>query len=135
MICHKCKKEVTFTGRKVLRESLCNHCESYLRCCCNCFFYDEFAYNKCREPAAERVRDKERVNFCEFFQPNGAKPKANTRADEAREKLKELFSDKMESEDASKHTWTPFDDNRRAEEARKKLNELFKKKDGGEDQD
>lgn len=39
--------------------------------CRNCAFYTLGAYNDCREPNAERVVDKERANFCEFFQLRG----------------------------------------------------------------
>jgi hypothetical protein len=38
-----------------------------VRACRNCAFYAPSAYNDCREPNAERVVDKERANFCEFF--------------------------------------------------------------------
>jgi hypothetical protein len=33
----------------------------------NCTHYDPRAYNGCREPHAERVLDKDRSNFCDFF--------------------------------------------------------------------
>ncbi len=35
----------------------------------NCRFYDETAYNECSEPSAERVVDKEKSNFCDYFSP------------------------------------------------------------------
>ena len=33
----------------------------------NCDFYDAGAYNQCREPQAERVLEKEKGNFCDYF--------------------------------------------------------------------
>lgn len=33
----------------------------------NCSFYEGGAYNDCRESQAERVLDKTRSNFCDFF--------------------------------------------------------------------
>ena len=30
--------------------------------------YDPKVYNECREPSAEVVREKERANFCEYFE-------------------------------------------------------------------
>jgi hypothetical protein len=65
-ICHKCKKVIA-DGFFVGRQSQCPSCEADLHCCFNCSFYDVGAYNDCREPQAERVLDKTRSNFCDFF--------------------------------------------------------------------
>ncbi len=64
--CASCKKEVTVEG-KVGRRDTCPHCGSDLHSCLNCEFYDEGAYNQCRETEAERVTDKEKSNFCDYF--------------------------------------------------------------------
>ena len=83
-ICFHCQNELTL-GEKVFRQDQCPHCGSDLHCCQNCRFYDEYAHNKCREPQAEYVLDRERSNFCDFFQfrvsdggraPSDAKEKA-----------------------------------------------------------
>jgi hypothetical protein len=48
--------------------------------------YDPHAHNKCREPQAEWVTDRERANFCDFFIPNNlnasaaGKPSADPRS-------------------------------------------------------
>jgi hypothetical protein len=34
-----------------------------------CRFYDTRVAKACREPMAEEVKDKERANFCDWFQP------------------------------------------------------------------
>lgn len=65
-ICFHCQKEMTLEG-KVSRQDQCPHCGSPLHCCRNCEFYDEHAHNRCREPQAEYVSDRERSNFCEYF--------------------------------------------------------------------
>jgi hypothetical protein len=65
-ICHKCKNEIAddfFVGR----QAQCPHCGVDLHCCLNCSFYELGAYNDCRESQAERVLDKIRSNFCDFF--------------------------------------------------------------------
>jgi hypothetical protein len=36
--------------------------------------YDPSAHNRCREPQAEWVTDREKANFCDFFAPNQARP-------------------------------------------------------------
>jgi len=65
-ICQKCKKEIKddfFVGR----ETQCPSCGADLRCCINCSFYQPGSYNDCRESQAEKVTDKSRSNFCDYF--------------------------------------------------------------------
>ncbi len=64
--CHHCKKEVE-AERKVARTELCPNCSSDLRCCLNCKFYDAVVYNACRESQAERCIEKDKANFCIYF--------------------------------------------------------------------
>ena len=49
------------------RKDMCPFCNTDLRCCLNCRFYDARVYNQCRESQAERVLDKDRSNFCDYF--------------------------------------------------------------------
>ena len=67
--CFHCKKSNTSTAKIAFREE-CLHCQQDLHVCKNCEFYDAKAYNECREPSAEVVKEKERANFCDFFSPN-----------------------------------------------------------------
>lgn len=69
-ICFKCQKANKVDSKVSYREE-CLHCRQDLHCCKNCHFHDSKAYNECREPSAEVVRDKEKFNFCDFFQPGG----------------------------------------------------------------
>lgn len=48
----------------------CSSCGADAHVCKNCDFYDEGAYNSCRESSADVVREKERNNYCDYFQPN-----------------------------------------------------------------
>ncbi len=64
--CHACKKELALKDR-VGRRDTCPHCGADLHCCLNCTFYDPHYANECREPQAERVVEKDRGNFCEYF--------------------------------------------------------------------
>lgn len=64
--CFHCKKELPVSSPISRRES-CPFCESHLHCCKNCDFYDEKSYNECRESSAERILDKEKANFCDYF--------------------------------------------------------------------
>ncbi|MCB9060350.1 MAG: hypothetical protein H6622_02375 [Halobacteriovoraceae bacterium] len=67
--CYKCGNELrAFTpGMRVSRSDECEHCYASLRCCKMCEFFDESSYNECREPVAQRIVDKEKVNFCDYY--------------------------------------------------------------------
>ena len=65
--CHKCRKELSI-GPRVGRKDECPHCHADLACCLNCKFYDRSASKQCREPMAELVREKDKANYCDFFQ-------------------------------------------------------------------
>jgi hypothetical protein len=38
-----------------------------LHCCRMCKFFDPKVYNECHETNAERIVDKEKANFCDYF--------------------------------------------------------------------
>lgn len=82
--CHRCGA-VLPAGRPSRRD-VCASCGSEVRVCLNCSFYSAGAANDCREPQAERVVDKERANFCEFFvlSAAAASPRLGERGDGAR---------------------------------------------------
>lgn len=70
-ICYSCKKQLDFEARvKISRQEECVHCKVKLHCCKMCNFYSTLVYNECREPNAERMLDKERANFCDYFELN-----------------------------------------------------------------
>ncbi len=49
-----------------------------LRCGCallqNCRFFDPGKNNQCSETQADYVREKDKANFCDYFQPNNRVP-------------------------------------------------------------
>jgi hypothetical protein len=93
--CVKCKSELP-DDLKVFRQTLCPQCSAYLHACIQCAFHDPNAHNQCLEPQAEYVGNREKANFCEFFQLAGGTggpgaAQRRTRADDARAKLDALF--------------------------------------------
>ncbi|PKN38402.1 MAG: hypothetical protein CVU62_06010 [Deltaproteobacteria bacterium HGW-Deltaproteobacteria-2] len=89
-ICHKCKKEIAgdfFVGR----QAQCPSCGVDLHCCLNCSFYEIGAYNDCREPQAERVLDKIRSNFCDYFKFKQTGKSSSSAGSETKDKLESLF--------------------------------------------
>jgi hypothetical protein len=103
---------------RVMRETLCPHCDAYLHACVQCRFYEPTLHNQCLEPEAEYVGDREKANFCDFFKLAGArgsgmeeggrgdpargrggKSANDTRARDARAKLEALFKKKPADDD------------------------------------
>ena len=66
--CFHCGSEISYVDRVGIREE-CGKCHSDAHSCKNCAFYDPKVYNECKEPQAEVVREKERANVCDYFQP------------------------------------------------------------------
>ncbi len=66
--CFKCGRETEVRERVGFRDT-CPGCDRPLHACLNCEFYDPTCHNECREIMTERVVDKDRANFCEYFAP------------------------------------------------------------------
>lgn len=92
MYCGKCGKLNPLTGT-VGRNEVCVSCGADLRCCFNCAHYDPGRYNACAEPQAERVLDKGKRNFCDFFSASGKTGAADKKghASAAKSRLDALF--------------------------------------------
>lgn len=66
--CYKCQTVLDLTTEsKVSRQEECPKCFANIHCCKMCFFYEPKSYNECKEPVAQRIVEKEKNNFCEFF--------------------------------------------------------------------
>jgi hypothetical protein len=91
--CAFCNKEMEVEYR-VSRNDTCPHCGRDLHCCLQCKYYDQGAYNGCREVLAERVVNKKKANLCEYFVLKGSKHKEQGRNAEARQALEDLFKKK-----------------------------------------
>jgi hypothetical protein len=97
MNCWKCGNRVETLERIGFRQD-CPKCDWPLHVCRNCTLYDPAYNNQCREPMAERVVDKERANFCEYFAPTSGGPAASAKASPeraARDRLEALFKKKQ----------------------------------------
>jgi hypothetical protein len=71
--CYKCQEVLEMdSGVTLGRHEECPKCFANLRCCRMCQFFDKTAYNECREPMANRILEKEKANFCDYFKVGGA---------------------------------------------------------------
>lgn len=96
MNCWKCGHRVESLDRPGFRDR-CTKCDWPLHVCRNCSFYDPTFNNQCRETMAERVVDKDRSNFCEYFSPNSVSKDSRAKPSmegTARDRLEALFRKK-----------------------------------------
>lgn len=79
------------------RGDVCPKCGNDSRVCKNCRFFDLNSYRSCREEQAEWVKEKDRGNFCGFFEGNeSAAPDPAFTV--ARNKLDSLFGGKPDGQ-------------------------------------
>ncbi len=64
--CWHCGQDLE--GHEFGRETLCLGCGKPTRVCRNCRWYAPSRAQQCSEPMAEAVTNKERANFCGFFE-------------------------------------------------------------------
>ena len=88
--CYSCSKETDFPEGKLGRLDSCDHCNAYLHCCMMCSFYDKSSYNECKEPMADRITEKEKSNYCDYFKVNTG-VSANNEKDDLLAKANSLF--------------------------------------------
>lgn len=76
---------------KIHFRDLCIDCGRELHICRHCFFYKPGLYRDCAETVPDEVRDKERMNFCEYFRP-AWKPQAGGKKPSASDAARDAFS-------------------------------------------
>jgi len=90
ILCHHCGRE--FQQEGISRRDSCPGCGSDMHACLNCRLYSKTASKQCTEPQAEFLRDKEKANFCDWFQPKTEKGgSGESEKDSARKALDDLF--------------------------------------------
>ena len=94
-VCYFCGREVSLEG-KVFRKDACPSCGRDLHACVQCRFFDSAAHNQCHEPQAERVVEKEKSNFCGYFEFAGGRGGGahEAAAQSAKKTLDDLFKKK-----------------------------------------
>ncbi|MGH8373376.1 MAG: hypothetical protein ACRETO_11695 [Gammaproteobacteria bacterium] len=115
LICWKCGATLKDVPMPLSRLSECLTCHAELYVCRMCVFHDSRLRQGCREERAEHVQEKERANFCDYFQPaqDAFKPVDRNGNETARSQLNALFGGTEKDSDP----------------ARSALEDLFKKDD------
>lgn len=90
-VCFSCGKDLDLKGDVIGRREECPTCRSDVHVCKNCQFYDRTAYNECRESQADVVREKDRANFCDYFQISSKLGASGPSKDDLKAKAEALF--------------------------------------------
>jgi hypothetical protein len=93
--CYRCGESLAALTLPLSRQDECPGCGNYLHVCKMCVYFDPRVPRQCREDGAEEVRDKDRLNFCDWFKPSETAfdPDRKAEEDEARAALEALFGD------------------------------------------
>ncbi len=91
-----------------------------------CEHYNPRIAGSCSEDRAEEVREKERANFCDYFEPssNAYQPDDNTKAQAARAGLEALFG-LTTNQPEEKASSTDNQPKSKADTAKEELEKLF----------
>lgn len=113
--CWRCGADLADIPRPYGRYAQCPACRADLHVCLMCRHHDPSKAKQCRELAADEVKDKTRVNACDWFQarPGAHLPAAGKPARPPRGELDALFGDPANATSGS------------ADPARRLLDDLF----------
>ena len=87
--CWHCGKELA--ANQFHRMDSCNHCGRDTKVCKNCEHYDRAYNNECKESQADRVVEKEKANFCDYFKPANRAGGSAKSADDLKNAAEALF--------------------------------------------
>ena len=77
------------------RADTCSKCGKDTRVCKNCEFFDPAVNNQCHETQADRVVEKERSNFCDYFKPSTRGGSGAASRDSLKSAAEALFKKKV----------------------------------------
>lgn len=115
MKCYNCSTELAPTD--LGRQDTCPSCGRDTHVCRNCEHYDPSFNNECKENQAERVVEKEKSNFCDWFRPHGGSGGTSASRDDLKSAAEALFGGGKSNSASSSE-----------DSAKKAAEDLFKKK-------
>jgi len=93
--CYRCGESLATLSLPFSRQDECPACENYLHVCKMCKYYDANVPRQCREDGADDVKEKDRLNFCDWYVPSDSAFDADRKSaeDQAKSALDALFDD------------------------------------------
>jgi len=124
--CWKCGADISDLPFPLGRMSKCSVCKADLHVCKLCKFYDKTRANQCQEPVADPVTDKQRANFCGYFEIDDSAFQKQDSAGvaSAQDDLSALFGESLEVPDSND-----------VEKAKSELDKLFGGADSSSDKE
>lgn len=95
LVCWRCGASLAALTLPLSRTDSCRACRAEVHVCRMCRFYDTRKAKSCAEPVADEVGDKERANFCGYFEAAAGRytPTAAV-TDKGKDALEALFQQK-----------------------------------------
>lgn len=94
VVCYACHKELSIeVTAKIAKNEECDYCYANIHSCRMCEYYNPTAYNECREPNAERILEKEKANFCEYYVLKGGEKDKDKEKQDLVNAANSLFKD------------------------------------------
>lgn len=93
--CYRCGESLAALSLPFSRQDECPSCSHYLHVCKMCRHFDARVPRQCREDGAEDVKEKDRLNFCDWYVPSDSAfdGQRKDEEDKARSALDALFGD------------------------------------------
>lgn len=93
--CYRCGESLAALSLPLSRQDQCPGCGNYLHVCKMCRHFDARVPRQCREDGAEDVKEKDRLNFCDWYVPSESAFDAQRKdaEEQARSALDALFDD------------------------------------------
>lgn len=93
LVCWRCGADLKELPVPFGRTAECPKCNADVHVCKMCRWYDPRVSRQCREPVAEEVKNKERANFCGYYEarPNTYQPRDSLVEGTAKAQLEALF--------------------------------------------
>lgn len=95
LLCYRCGAALDSLPLPLSRRDECPGCTAHVHVCRMCRYFDTTVPKQCMEDDAEEVKEKDRVNFCDWFKPspNAFDPQRASQEAAARSKLAALFGE------------------------------------------
>jgi len=87
MTCAACGAQVELPEKVGVRDT-CPSCDAYLHSCVNCSLW---VNSLCTEPSAEKVRDPEGINFCDWYRGIDANSTDEEKGSKGKKEAEEMW--------------------------------------------
>ncbi len=96
--CFRCGESLEKLSLPLSRRDECPSCTANVHVCRMCIYFDANVPRQCLEDGAEDVKEKLKVNFCDWFKPSASAfdPIMAAQEAQAKSELESLFGGELE---------------------------------------